>query len=85
MVLRPLGFDLEACEYAGKLIDFVHKQSEIVPIGQVWIGSSEVIESLFGKLKCLEHDQSKGGFTSLVLGVAACVGKLDTNVVLFYL
>jgi hypothetical protein len=32
-------------------------------------------------LKCLEHDQSKGGFTSLVLVAAACVGKIDADVV----
>lgn len=79
--LKPLGFNFEACEYAGELIDFIKEQSKIVPFGQVWIGSSEIIESLFGKLKCLEHDQSKGGFTSLVLGAAACVGKIDADVV----
>ena len=39
------------------------------------------IHSLFGKLKSLEQDQSKGGFTSLVLGAAACVGKVDADVV----
>jgi hypothetical protein len=76
-----LEFNLEACEYAGKLIDFFNEQSKIVPAGEIWIGSSEIIESLFGKLKCLEHDQSKGGFTSLVLGAAACVGKIDADVV----
>jgi hypothetical protein len=80
-VTKFYGFNLEACEYAGKLIDFVHEQSQIVPTGEVWIGSSEIIESLFGKLKCLEQDQSKGGFTSLVLGAAACLGKVDVNVV----
>ncbi len=79
--LDSLKFNFEACEYAGKLIDFVNEQSKIVPEGQTWIGSSEIIESLFGKLKCLEHDQSKGGFTSLVLGIAACVGKIDVEVV----
>lgn len=79
--MESMDFNMEACEYAGKLIDFVHEQSKIVPSGQVWIGSSEIIESLFGKLKCLEHDQSKGGFTSLVLGMAACVGKIDADVV----
>lgn len=79
--MKPLGFNFDACEYAGELIDFINEQSKIVPFGQVWIGSSEIIESLFGKLKCLEHDQSKGGFTSLVLGAAACVGKIDADVV----
>lgn len=79
--MKPLCFNIEACEYAGELIEFISEQSKIVPPGQVWIGSSEIIESLFGKLKSLEHDQSKGGFTSLVLGAAACVGKIDADVV----
>ena len=80
-MLESLDLGMYACEYAGMLIDFLHEQSKVVPVGQVWIGSSEIIESLFGKLKCLEHDQSKGGFTSLVLGAAACVGKVDVDVV----
>ena len=80
-MLESLDLDVEACQYAGMLIDFLQEQSKIVPVGQVWIGSSEIIESVFGKLKCLEHDQSKGGFTSLVLGGAACVGKIDVDVV----
>ena len=80
-MLESLDLNTDACQYAGMLLDFLHEQSKVVPIGQVWIGSSEIIESLFGKLKCLEHDQSKGGFTSLVLGVAACVGKVDVDVV----
>lgn len=73
--------NLDACQYAGKLIDFFKEQSTVIPQGQVWIGSSEIIESLFGKLKCLEQDQSKGGFTSLVLGAVACIGKIDADVV----
>ena len=80
-MLESLDLGADACQYAGMLIDFLHEQSKIVPIGQVWIGSSEIIESVFGKLKCLEHDQSKGGFTSLVLGAAACVGGVDVDVV----
>jgi hypothetical protein len=75
------NFNEQACEYAGMLIDFFHEQSKVVPVGQVWVGSSEIIESLFGKLKSLEQDQSKGGFTSLILGAAACVGKVDADIV----
>ncbi len=80
-LLEGLELGIEACQYAGMLIDFFHEQSKIIPAGQIWIGSSEIIESLFGKLKSLERDQSKGGFTSLVLGAAACVGTVDANVV----
>ena len=76
-----LKFNLKACEYAGKLTDFCKEQAKVVPVGDVWIGSSEIIESLFGKLKNLEHDQSKGGFTSLILGAAACVGKVDADII----
>ena len=73
--------DMRAAEYAGQLIDFVQEESLKVPKGQVWIGSSEIIESLFGKVKHLEQDQSKGGFTSLILGAAACVGKTDPQII----
>lgn len=79
--MKSLNFNAEACEYAGALIDFFYEQSKVVPFGQTWLGSSEIIESLFGKLKSLENDQSKGGFTPLILGVAACVGKVDIALV----
>ena len=44
-------------------------------------GPSWIIELLFGKLKSLEKDQSKGGFTSLILDAARCVGKVDDEIV----
>jgi hypothetical protein len=45
------------------------------------VGSSEVIESVFGKLQRLEHDQSKGGFTGLVLSIAAMVSTTTGAVI----
>jgi hypothetical protein len=80
-MLERLDLVEEACQYAGEVIDFLKKQSKIVPLDEVWVGTSEVLESVFGKLKDLEGDQSKGGFTTLVLGVAACVGKVDLETV----
>ena len=44
-------------------------------------GSSEVLESCFGKFKTLEREQSKGGFTSLLLALAACVSERTQEVV----
>jgi hypothetical protein len=79
--MKKCLFNMAACEYAGKLIDFFKEQSKVIPPNQVWIGSSEIIESLFGKLKCLEQNQHKGGFTSLVLGMAACVSSVEPCVV----
>jgi hypothetical protein len=43
--------------------------------GERLIGSSECLESLIGKGKRLEGQQSKGGFTKMVLGMAAAVVK----------
>ena len=41
---------------------------------------SQLIESLFGKLKSLEREQSKSSFTSLVLSMGAMVSKKTTEV-----
>lgn len=41
------------------------------------IGSSEVIESMFGKLKSLDRECGNSGFSSSVLAIGACCGKLD--------
>jgi len=40
-----------------------------------------VLESCFGKFKTLEREQSKGGFTSLLLALAACVSERTHEVV----
>jgi hypothetical protein len=44
-------------------------------------GTSEVIESSFGKFKAVERDQAKGGFTGLLLALAACVAERTQEVV----
>jgi len=79
--LDLLELDLDGMQYAGVLHDFIIEQSQLVPENKAWVGSSEIIESLYGKVKHLEQDQSKGGFTSLILGAAACVGEVSTEVV----
>lgn len=52
------------------------EQSARRSIGEGVPGSTEVLESCFGTLKALERGQSKGGFTGLVLGLGALVGKV---------
>ena len=49
--------------------------------GEHLLGSSEVIESVLGRLKRLEQNQAKSGFTGLVLSVAAVVSKTTLEVV----
>ena len=36
---QSFKYNLDACQFAGQLIDFFNEQSKIVPQGQIWIGS----------------------------------------------
>ena len=64
-----------------KLLDFIKQQSQKIKPGERFLGSSEIIESLFGKQKNLEGAQSKNGFTGLILGAAAFVSETTIDVV----
>ena len=56
-----------------QLIGFVTDESAKVRQGERLPGTTEVVESCFGKLKALEDGQSKSGFTGLVLSLGAMV------------
>jgi len=43
--------------------------------------SSEVIESIFGKQKYIDNDQSGNGFTGLILAIGAIVSTLSNDVI----
>ena len=53
---------------AAELIRFVREQASQARPEERLPGSTEVLESCFGRFKTLEKDQAKGGFTSLLLG-----------------
>ena len=65
----------EAGTLRRELIAFVTRESSKARIGECLPGSTEVLESCFGKLKALESDQSKSGFTGLVLSLGAMVSE----------
>jgi hypothetical protein len=69
---RQLGEDLEK---------FVADQARQVRPGERLPACSEVIETCFGKFKSLEREQAKGGFTGLLLALAACVAERTQAVV----
>jgi hypothetical protein len=71
----------QAGELRGRLIEFVTAESSQVRPGEWLPGSTEVLESLFGKLKSLERDQSKSGFTGLVLSLGAMVARLTPEAI----
>jgi hypothetical protein len=62
-------------ELRSQLIGFVRGECAKLPSGCSSPGSSEVIESLIGKGKRLEGQQSQSGFTRYVLGLAASVAS----------
>jgi hypothetical protein len=57
----------------GELLEFVRGEGLKAHPGERLPGTTEVVESCFGKLKALEDGQSKGGFTGLVLSLGAMV------------
>ena len=64
-----------------ELISFVAAESSKARPGERLPGSTEVLESCFGKLKYLEGEQSKSGFTGLLLSLGAIVSKTTQEVV----
>jgi hypothetical protein len=66
---------------AQHLLTFVERESAKAAPHARFLGSSEVIESVFGKLKRLEHHQVHSGFTGLVLAVGAMVSTITHEVI----
>jgi hypothetical protein len=64
-----------------QLMAFVKQQSANVKAGEILLGSSEIIESLFGKQKSLEGERLQQGFTSLILTIASFVSSTTIQVV----
>jgi hypothetical protein len=64
-----------AGELRAQSVGFVTRESSKARIGERLPGTTEVLESCFGKLKALEGSQSKSGFTGLVLSLGAMVSE----------
>jgi hypothetical protein len=71
----------EAKKISSELLAFISEEELKAKRGERLLGSSEVIESVFGKLKRLEQDQAKSGFTGLLLGIGAIVSKTTKEIV----
>ncbi len=69
--LSPHRGDALGDQLIDQVCRFVSDQSTLVPPGERLLGSTEILESLIGKGKRLEGQQSKGGFTKMVLSMAA--------------
>jgi hypothetical protein len=80
-LLRELRVGASAAKLRDDLTEFIARQAQPLKAGERLPGTSEVIESAFGKFKTIERDQAKGGFTGLLLALAACVAERTHEVV----
>lgn len=68
-------------QLAKELLKHVAQQGRQARRGERLPGSSEILESTFGRFKQLEQQHSRGGFTSLVLAFGAFVGETTAKTV----
>lgn len=80
--LQDIAHTDRAREMRTELINFVAQESAQAHSGERLLGSSEVIESVLGKLKYLERDQARSGFTGLLLSIGAIVSSATSEVIL---
>ncbi len=64
-----------------ELVSFVREHEEKTEGRGRLLGSSEIIESAIGKYKGLQGEQVKGGFTGMLLGLAASVSDFSRETV----
>jgi len=68
-------------QLGAELVEFVRAEAAKAKDGERLVGSSEIIESLFGKWKRLEGDQARSGLTGLVLLLGALVSHTSAAVI----
>ncbi len=64
-----------------QILDFIKEQQKVCKKDEKLLHSSEILESLFGKLKFLEKEQQRSSFTSLLLSVGAMVSKTTESII----
>ena len=79
--ISSVKMGIKELQFADKLASFLLNQSEGMQQGEYCIGSTEVLESLFGKIKYMEREQRAFGFTSLLLAAMAAVGPIDEKTI----
>jgi len=79
--LRGLAQTPRTRQVRQELLDFVAQEEAKARPNERLLGSSEIIESVLGKQKRLEQNQSKSGFTGLILGMCAMVADTTREVI----
>ena len=79
--LKRMQLPDQSHQLANELIDFVRDESVKARPGERLPGTTELLDSCFGKLKYLERDQCKSGFTNLLLSLGALLSQTTAQVV----
>jgi hypothetical protein len=77
--LSELPAELHDATLATELATFVGESSRPAGQGECLVGSTEVLESLFGRWKTLERQESRSGITGLILSLGALLGAWPTS------
>jgi len=84
LLLVP-GFEVQHTERTERvrteILEFVKEQGVKAKPEERLLGSTQVLESVIGKVKNIEGTQSKSGFTGLLLSVAAIVSQTSEEIV----
>ena len=79
--ISSIKMSTKELEFANLLSTFLMNQSKEMKPEDYFIGSTEALESLFGKIKYMEREQRAFGFTSLLLAAMAAVGPIDEKTI----
>ena len=79
--ISSVKMGMRELEFADQLTAYLLGQSKGMKGGEYYIGSTEALESLFGKIKYMEREQRAFGFTSLLLAAMASVGPIDEKTI----
>jgi hypothetical protein len=79
--LNSLPLQATASMLRDELLAFVGDQATRPGPDERLPGSSEILESSFGKYKALERDQVHGGLTGLLSAFGACVSKITKETI----
>ncbi|MGA2616388.1 MAG: hypothetical protein ABSF26_02185 [Thermoguttaceae bacterium] len=79
--LLPPPANAAACRMRERLLEFVQEQAQQTREGECLLGSSEVLESIIGKFKCVAGERGQHGLTGMVLSFGALVGHVTVGTV----
>ena len=79
--ILEIGQSEQVRAFGNKILEFLEKQAALAKPGETLLGSSDVIESLFGKYKAVVERSPMKAMTSMVLMVAALTSERKPEVI----